>query len=199
MLSTIFQFLTALDGVFWGYIAFALITIFGLYLTFRSRFFQIRCLPRVFKTFFQFLRSDRGKSRGLHPLKAFLTSTGGMIGIGNVVGVVVAIQLGGPGALLWLWVAGMIGAIIKYCEIYLGLKYRVENQEGSYDGGPMYFLKKAFGSSLIPLVVASLFCVYGVDVYQFSIISQTIALNWHLNFFLVIGALLGLVLFAVMG
>lgn len=194
-----FNLLSQLDAIFWGYFAFVLIIVFGLYLTIKSGFFQIRHLPQIFKTFFQCLKRSPDGERGIHPLKAFFASTGGMIGIGNVVGIVTAVQLGGPGALFWVWIAGMIGGIVKYCEIYLGFKYRKPNNEGGYDGGPMYFLKKAFRSRLIPLGVALLLCIYGVEIYQFSVITDSISLNWHINRLIVMAILLGFVLYASVG
>lgn len=199
MLNSVFQFLTQVDEIFWGYFAFVLIIFFGLFLSFRAGFFQIRALPRICKTFFQFLGRNEEGARGVHPLKAFFASTGGMIGIGNVVGIITAVQLGGPGALVWVWIAGIIGAIVKYCEIYLGFKYRVENKEGGYDGGPMYFLRRAFKSRLIPCAVAFLLCIYGVEIYQFSVITESITSNWHFPRLLVIGGLLTLVLYAGIG
>lgn len=199
MLDNFFHFLTVIDEFFWGYIAFFVIFVLGLFLTIKARFFQIRALPNTIKTFIYYLgKAEEGK-RGVHPLKAFFASTGGMIGIGNVVGVVTAVQLGGPGALLWVWIAGMIGAIVKYCEIYLGFKFRVENASGSYDGGPMYFLKKAFKSPFFPIAVAFLLCLYGAEIYQFTVIANSISTNWHLSKLLVIGLLLLAVLYATIG
>lgn len=199
MLDHFFNLLTELDEIFWGYFAFVLIMILGLILTMRARFFQVRALPSIFKTFFHFLgRTPKGE-RGMHPLKAFFASTGGMIGIGNVVGIVTAVQIGGPGALVWIWIAGLIGAIVKYCEIYLGFKYRKPNNEGGYDGGPMYFLQKAFKNRFTPLAIAFLLCIYGVDIYQFSVITDSISTNWHLNHFGVIVILLACVLYAAVG
>ncbi len=199
MIDLFFQFLKACDSLFWGYIGFVLIISLGLYLTIKNRFFQIRQVPLVAKTFFQFLGHSTSDGRGVHPLKAFFASAGGMIGIGNIVGVVTAIQMGGPGALLWLWVAGAIGSIIKYSEIYLGLKYRVENPQGGYDGGPMYFLRKAFKSPLLPTLMAVFLCIYGVEIYQFTVITDSVANNWHLPHVLVSIVLLSLVLYAALG
>lgn len=199
MFSSFFEFLSKVDTFFWGYVAFVLIIIFGLYLSIKTRFFQIRSLPGIFKLFFQFLGGAEEEKRGVHPLKVFFASTGGMIGIGNIVGISTAIQIGGPGALLWVWFAGMIGAIVKYGEIYLGMKFRVVNDEGGYDGGPMYFLKKAFSNRFLPFIVAFLICIYGVEIYQFSVMTESVTTNWHLNRFLVIAVLLGLVLYAALG
>jgi len=199
MIEAFFQFLTRLDSVFWAYIAFVLIMVLGIFLTVKSRFFQIRQIHNIGKTFFHFLFHPHEETRGVHPLRAFFASAGGMIGIGNVVGIVTAVQIGGPGALFWVWMAGMIGAIIKYSEIYLGIKYRIENSRGGYDGGPMYFLKAAFKTGILSLAVAILLCVYGVEIYQFSVITESVSTNWHVNRYLVIGILLTLVLYAGLG
>jgi len=199
MLNIIFHYLVYVDEFFWGYCAFILIMVLGVFLSMKAGFFQIRALPHICKTFFHFLKSSHTAERGVHPLKAFFASTGGMIGIGNVVGIVTAVQVGGPGALFWVWIAGIIGAIVKYCEIYLGFKFRVENHEGGYDGGPMYFLKKAFKTPILPLAVAFLLCIYGVEIYQFSVITESITFNWHLPRMLVISVLLLGVLYAGIG
>lgn len=198
MIHSFFRSLTTLDQFFWSYVAFVLIMILGGFLTFKMRFFQIRALPMIVKTFVQLLKT-RSTGQGVHPLRAFFASVGGMIGIGNVVGIVTAIQIGGPGALFWVWVAALIGAMIKYSEIILGLKYRVANQRGGYDGGPLYFLKAAFNKKWIPIAVAVLLCIYGVEVYQFSVVTDSLASNWNLNRYAVMGGLLGLVLYAGKG
>lgn len=199
MFGHVFNFLMEADAAFWGYIGFSIIMFLGCYLTFTTRFFQVRAFPHVVRTFVQEVFHRPVGARGLHPLKAFFASVGGMLGVGNVVGIVTAIQLGGPGALFWVWVAGFAGTLIKYSEIYLGLKYRVKNDLQSYDGGPMYFLKEAFGVKWLPVVVCILLCIYGAEIYQFNVVVETIAFSWDVNRFLVAFGLLSLVLFAAMG
>lgn len=198
MFNSFFRSLAMLDQFFWSYVAFILIMILGSFLTFKMRFFQIRAFPSILKIFGQFLKT-RSSGQGVHPLRAFFASVGGMIGIGNVVGIVTAVQIGGPGALFWVWVAALIGAMIKYSEIILGLKHRVANQRGGYDGGPIYFLKAAFKNRWIPLAVAFLLCIYGVEVYQFSVVTDSLATNWHLNRYGVMVVMLALVLYAGKG
>ena len=119
-----------------------------------------------------------------------------MIGIGNVVGIVTAIQIGGPGALLWVWMAALIGTIIKYSEIYLGLKFRVQNDRGGYDGGPMYFLGQAFKTRWIPTLIAIFLCIYGVEIYQFTVVTDSLSTNLDFNRYAVMGTLLFLILYA---
>ncbi|MBS0623056.1 MAG: sodium:alanine symporter family protein [Verrucomicrobia bacterium] len=194
-----FEGLSRLDAIFWGYVAFFLILFSGVVLTFQSRFVQFTQIPLIFKTFWACLSHKKEPQKGVHPVKIFFASTGGMIGIGNVVGITTAVQFGGPGALFWIWVAGVIGAILKYSEIYLGLKFRVENAHGGYDGGPMFFLKQAFRSPAIPFVVAILLCLYGVEIYQFTIIADSVSSNWHFNRTFVVLLLLLAILWAALG
>lgn len=199
MFTNLFDFLMGADEVFWGYIGFAIIMFLGCYLTVKTRFFQVRALPHVIRTFAQEIFQKSTNARGLHPLKAFFASVGGMLGVGNVVGIVTAIQLGGPGALLWVWVAGFAGTLIKYSEIYLGLKYRVQNDRQSYDGGPMFFLKKAFGVKWISTVICVLLCIYGAEIYQFNVVVDTLSYSWGINRLAVAFVLLVIVIYAGIG
>lgn len=188
-----------LENVLWTYFGVPIVILLGLYLTIKSNFFQIRHLPYVFKTFFGFMKFNNKGQGGVHPLKAFFAAVGGCVGIGNIVGICTAIQLGGPGALFWIWMTALMGMILKYSEVYLGMRYRVSNGQGGYNGGPMYFLQRVFKKSWIPKLVCVLLCIYGVEVYQFSVVSTSITTNWGVNSYLVIGVLLALVIFAGLG
>lgn len=200
MFAHIYNLLNEADAFFWGYLGFSGIIFLGCYLTWTTRLFQIRAFPWVLGTFFQalFLPSSSG-TRGLHPLKTFFASVGGMLGVGNVVGIVTAIQLGGPGALFWVWIAGFAGTVIKYSETYLGIKYRVKNERQSYDGGPMYFLKEAFRVKWISGAICVLLCIYGAEIYQFNVVVDTLTYGWDLNRFWVAFGLLSIVTYAAIG
>jgi AGCS family alanine or glycine:cation symporter len=192
--------LDVIENILWTYFGVPLVIFLGLYLSIKSNFFQIRQLPTVFKTFLGFLRVRKSEDeRGVHPLKVFFAAVGGCVGIGNIVGICTAVQLGGPGALFWIWVTALAGMILKYSEVYLGLKYREPNGKGGYNGGPMYFLTRVFKRSWVPQLVCLLLCVYGVEVYQFSVISTSITSNLGLNPYFVTATLLLLVIFAGSG
>lgn len=195
------QYLDFFENILWSYFGVPLVIGLGLFLTFKGNFFQIRHLPNVCKTFFgYFLSSDKEHSEnGVHPIKAFFAAVGGCVGIGNIVGICTAVQLGGPGALFWIWMTALAGMIIKYSEVYLGILHRVSNGQGGYRGGPMFFLKRAFGNSWIPSLVCILLCVYGVEVYQFSVVTNSISTNFDVSPYLVIVIFLSLVLFAGSG
>lgn len=199
MLIEVSSHLEAIEHILWTYFGVPIVVLLGLYLTIRSRFFQIRHLPYVFKTFFGFLRYKENCHGAVHPLKAFFAAVGGCVGIGNIVGICTAVQLGGPGALFWIWMTALMGMIIKYSEVFLGIKYRISNGSGGYNGGPMYFLSKVFKQSWVPQLVCILLCIYGVEVYQFSVITTSITTNFGVNSYLVIGTLLALVIFAGSG
>ncbi|MGE4573512.1 MULTISPECIES: amino acid carrier protein [Parachlamydia] len=199
MFSHLFQFFLDVDAFFWGYIGFFIISAFGCYLTIKTGLFQIRAFPLVVQTFAQEILQKNDQDRGLKPIKAFFASIGGMLGVGNIVSIVTAIQLGGPGALFWVWLAGFIGTLIKYAEIYLGLKYRVQNTYGGYDGGPMYFLKKAFAVRWVPMLICVLLCIYGAEIYQFNVVVDTLTYSWGFNRMFIALGLLGLVLYTSIG
>lgn len=195
-----FQRLDLFEHLLWTCLGVPIVIFLGLFLSIKSNFFQIRHLPTVFKTFISFFKvKSSTEDRGVHPLKAFFAAVGGCVGIGNIVGICTAVQWGGPGALFWIWLTAIVGMIIKYSEVFLGLRYRVPNGKGGYNGGPMYFLAAAFKNSWIPQIVCFLLCIYGVEVYQFSVITHSISTNWGLNSYFVIGLLLLLVIFAGSG
>ena len=198
-MDSLFHILTVLDDLYWGYVGFILVLISGLFFTIKSKGYQFSILKRTKSMLRDVHHSSKGQDKGVHPFKLFFASVGGMVGLGNIVAVMTALTIGGPGALVWLWIASFFGMLIKYCEIYLGVKYRVVNNKGGYDGGPMYFLQKAFSSKLIPLIVATLLCIYGVEVLQFTIIKDTLVKGFGWEDHFVIAALLALTMFTAFG
>ncbi|AGT70869.1 AGCS family amino acid carrier protein [Chlamydia trachomatis] len=202
-MSAFLSFLTAFDDFIWSYIAFVLILLLGILFTCKSKFAQFTQLPAFFKLFYHFSKEASSKKenqkKGVHPLKVFFASAGGNIGIGNVVGIVTAASVGGPGALFWVWIAGILGSIVKYSEVYLGIKFRQSDANNVYHGGPMFFLDKAYRTRIVSVIVAVLLCIYGVEIYQFSIIANTLASCWDVPKLMAIASLLFLVMYAVQG
>lgn len=198
-MSSLLYFLEISEDLLWAYLGVPILLIVGLYLTFQSNFFQIRKLPHVIKLFFKLMGRQETNERGIHPLKAFFASVGGCVGVGNIAAICSAIQIGGPGALFWIWITAFLGMLIKYGEVFLGIRYRIPNNKGGYNGGPMYFLQRVFKTPFIPHLICILLCVYGVEVYQFSIVTESIVDNLHINKYIVIGIFLALVIFAGSG
>ncbi|MFK7760868.1 MAG: amino acid carrier protein [Candidatus Midichloriaceae bacterium] len=194
MTGIIFELLTQLDAILWDYIGLIIILLVGLYLTIYSKFFQFRALFRI-RTYVKDLIVCAGKDKqGTNPIKLYFASVGGMVGLGNIVTIVSAVTIGGPGSVVWLWIASFLGMLVKYSEVYLGIKYRIKNNDKGFDGGPMYYLRVAFKNKVLPVMVCILLCIYGAEVSQFLILTDTIVTTFSLNRYLVIGILLFFIL-----
>ncbi len=195
MLEQIFSFIELLDGVFWTYGGVPMLLGLGFYLSCKSKWFQIRQLPAVFSIFKKFaLQKSNDDERGVKPIHAFFASLGGCVGVGNVIGVCTAVQVGGPGAVFWMWVAALMGMLVKYGEIYLGIKFRIKDKDNSYFGGPMIYLRKVPGGSILAPIVSVLLCLYGVEIYMFRVLTDSVSIGWGINPLIVIVLLLFLVL-----
>lgn len=198
VIAAFFDVLQAIDNVFWTYIGFLIVVSAGIYCSIRSRFFQFKVLAQPRQTY-KVLRGGSREGSGTHPWRLFFTSVGGMVGLGNIVGVVTALQLGGPGALFWLWIAALSGTLIKYSEVYLGITYRTPNARGGYDGGPMYYLQKAFGNKVLAKIFCVFLCIYGVEIYQFVVIADSVSQSWAIDRWIVVTFLLACTIYVGFG
>lgn len=198
-MGELIYYLDLFENLLWGYLGAPFVLLLGIYLCLTTRFVQIRKFPVVIKNFFK-LFTEQNVGEGLHPLKAFFTSMGGCIGVGNIVATCTAVQLGGPGALFWIWVTAIVGMIVKYGEVFLGLRFRQPDLKGGFTGGPMYFLQRVFTGRTAPVAAGVLLCIYGIDVYQFRVVTASIAANVPMINEQLFGLVfLILVLFAVSG
>ncbi|MBI2602805.1 MAG: sodium:alanine symporter family protein [Deltaproteobacteria bacterium] len=201
MLDTFFAYLALLDNFLWSYLGFTLIALLGTYLTLRFRFAQLLKFHKVTELFFSMLgsKASHPEERGVHPLSAFFASIGGCIGVGNIVAVCTAVQIGGPGAIFWIWVAAFLGMLIKYSEVYLGVKFRIPDAVGGYNGGPMFYLQRVFRTRLVPVLVAVFLAIYGTEIYMFNVVTDSIVTNFEVPHGLVVAGLLFLVFYAAAG
>ena len=133
----------------WGLPRVVLILGTGVYITVRTGFFQFRCfgmsMKHAFNSIFHREKKDENDTGVLSPLEAMSTALGTTIGVGNIGGVASAIAVGGPGAVFWMWVAGLFGMIIKMAEITLAVHYRSKDANNEAYGGPNYYMKKGLG------------------------------------------------------
>ncbi len=195
MIINFFSYLDAIDSLFWIYGGVPALMLVGIYFTIQSKGFQLFALPAILKNFCMTMFRPSDDKRGVRPLYVFFASIGGCIGIGNVVGVCTAVQVGGPGAVFWMWVAGFFGMLVKYAEIYLGMIYRIQDKNNSYVGGPVVYLQQVPGGSILSNVVAFLLCMYGLEVYIFGVIRDSIITGWDVYPPIVVIGLIALVVF----
>jgi AGCS family alanine or glycine:cation symporter len=189
------------NNTLWEYVDFYIILAIGLYLTLKSNFFQVRTIIRPMETFrhLRKITEEDRKNGGVLPLRLYFSSMGGSIGIGNIGGIVSAVSVGGPGGLFWMWVAVFVGMLVKYAEIFLGIKYRVKNKSGGYDGGAMYYLSNAFNCKAIPALFCVLMCIYGTEIYQFKVVEDAFVETFGLNRVAVVVCLLALTTYVTVG
>ena len=142
--KTIEQLLNGINGIVWGPPLLILLVGTGIYFTFKLKLLQIFKLPLAMK--YLFSKDDEeydDDAKGdVSSFAALCTALSATIGTGNIVGVATAIATGGPGALLWMWVAAFFGMATKYAEGVLAIKYREVDENGQMSGGPMYYIEK---------------------------------------------------------
>jgi AGCS family alanine or glycine:cation symporter len=126
---------------------------FGLYITVRMNFIQIRKFGHGLKVVTGFY-DDPEDEGDINHFQALTTALSATVGTGNIVGVALAIHYGGPGALFWMWVTAVFGMAIKFTEVTLAQEFRGTNPDGTVSGGPMYYIERGLGSNWKWLAVA---------------------------------------------
>lgn len=124
------------------FLVFPAIVLLGMYLTAKLRFVQISKLRMSFSCL---LKKESGCQGNISHYQAIASVLAGNFGTGNISGMAIAITTGGPGALVWMWLMAFLGASIQYASCILGVKYRQQNANGEYVGGPMYYLRDGLG------------------------------------------------------
>lgn len=152
--------LQKLYEIVWGVPALVLILTVGLYFTLRSGFAQLRLLPKALRDFFSRMFGKGERNEGVSPFQALCTALAATVGTGNLAGVAGAIAIGGPGAIFWMWICGILGMMIKFAEATLAVRYRRINADGEAVGGPMYVIEQGLGEKW--KFLASLYCFFGV-------------------------------------
>lgn len=181
-MNNISSTLTNWTEIFSGWIAMPLTIILigtGIFVTISLGFIQIKRLRHSFEVVLGKYDDpdDEGDVTHFQALSAALSAT---IGIGNIAGVAIAIRLGGPGALFWMWVTALLGMALKYAECTLSHRYRVINEDGSASGGPMYYIEKGLGPKWKSLAVffasCAVICSFCTgNMNQANTIAQTFA------------------------
>lgn len=145
-MEQVVKFTNLLNAYLWGAPMILAIIGVGVFLTVMSRFIQMRRFLRMWRE--TFVRTFRGESAGegdISPFQAVNVALGGTVGVGNIAGVATAIAAGGPGAIFWMWVSGVLGMGTKFFEVALGIHYRRREPGGPMVGGPMMYISRGMG------------------------------------------------------
>lgn len=165
--SAIQNIFEKIDSIIWGPPLLILLVGTGIYLTIRLKLLQVLRLPLALKYVFgkDEEKTNNSAEGDVSSFAALCTALSATIGTGNIVGVATAIKAGGPGALLWMWLAAFFGMATKYAEGVLAIKYREVDENGQMCGGPMYYIQNGLGIKWL----AKLFAFFGVGVAFFGI------------------------------
>jgi len=145
MIDTLQRLNSTVNGLVWGWPMIVLLMGTGLLLTVLTGGVQFRRLGFALREVLGKVTRRGGGEGDVRPFQAVATALASTVGVGNIAGVATAICLGGPGAVFWLWVSGILGMATKYAEIVVALHYREPDSSGAFRGGAMYVLKKGLG------------------------------------------------------
>lgn len=141
----------SVNNVLWSNILIALLIIAGLYFTIGTKFVQFR----MFGEMFRLIVEKKEEKGGVSPFQAFTISTASRVGTGNITGVALAIGVGGPGAVFWMWVIAVIGMATAFIESTLAQVYKVKDGD-TFRGGPAYYMEKALGTRKLAIIFSIL-------------------------------------------
>ena len=178
----------------WGKVLIVLLVGIGLYFTVASRFVQFRYFGRMFRVLGGALHREAGH---VSSFQALVVSVAGRVGGGNIAGVAVAITLGGPGAVFWMWVIGLMGMATSFFECSLAQLYKRYEPDGTYRGGPAYYLSRGIGQRGLAAVYSVLLLVtfgFGFNAVQSYVVATSLE-----DSFGVPTAVSGIVLVAFLG
>jgi AGCS family alanine or glycine:cation symporter len=153
------QLLADVAGFLWGLPLIVLLLSVGLYLTVLLRGLQFR---KLFHSLWLALvkRKEEGADGDISHFQALMTALAGTVGTGNIVGVATAISAGGPGALFWMWMTGLVGMATKYSEAVLGVRYRETDARGEKAGGPAFYLSEGIKWGRLGKILGGAFALF---------------------------------------
>lgn len=150
--------LNAIGGFIWGIPLLVLLVGTGIWLTVNLRFLQFTKLPYALWLALVKRKEDTDEPGDITHFQALMTAMSATVGTGNIAGVATAIAIGGPGAMFWMWITGLVGMATKYAEAVLAVKYRVKDETGAMNGGPMYYISIGLGWKKL----GTLFAIFAV-------------------------------------
>lgn len=175
------------NDILWTYILIILLLVAGLYFSFGTKFVQIR----LFTEMFRLIAEKREGESGVSPFQAFTISAASRVGTGNITGVALAIGVGGPGAVFWMWVIAIVGMATAFIESTLAQVYKVKDGN-TYRGGPAYYMEKALGQRKLGIIFSILLTLsfgFIFNAVQSNTIATSVGEAFHIKPY-IIGLLL---------
>ena len=204
-LSNLMEFLnssiTKFNDFLWTYVLIAPLIILGIYFSYKTGFVQFRFIKEMFRLLGDGATGKKEKG-SVSSFQAFCISTASRVGTGNLAGIAIAISIGGPGAIFWMWLMALIGAASSFVESTLAQIYKQSDGNGAYVGGPAYYMDKALNMKWMGVIFSILITICFGLVFN-SVQSNTISLALNeafgINQFLVGAVLTIITIFIIFG
>ncbi len=171
----------AVTDFLWSYVLIILLVGLGLWFTVASRFVQFRFFGQMFGSLRRGLHQQEGH---LSSFQALVVSVAGRVGGGNIAGVAVAITLGGPGAVFWMWLIGLMGMATSFFECSLAQLYKRSEPDGTYRGGPAYYMKFGLKKPWMAAVYSVLLLItfgFGFNAVQSYIVATSMKASFGVD------------------
>jgi AGCS family alanine or glycine:cation symporter len=182
--QTIISFFQRASEYVWGAPMLILLVGTGIYLTVLLRGLQFRALLYSLHLALIKRKEDDASEGDITHFQALMTALSATVGTGNIAGVAIAIAVGGPGSLFWMWITGLFGMATKYAEAVLAVKYREQDEFGAMIGGPMYYISKGLGSRWLAVFFAIFASVaaFGIgNMVQSNSVADAVLATFHIE------------------
>lgn len=174
------NWLSVVNDFMWTYFLIALIIVTGIYFTFSTKFVQFTYIKEMFRLIKEKpIKDSDGEQKGVSAFQAFTISAASRVGTGTIAGVAIAIALGGPGSVFWMWVMAFFGGASSFAESTLAQVYKIKDRKGLFRGGPAYYMEKGLGQKWMGVLFAFVISItYGFAFN--SVQANTIAQSLHI-------------------
>ncbi|SHE48039.1 alanine or glycine:cation symporter, AGCS family [Tissierella praeacuta DSM 18095] len=174
-----------INGFVWGPPMLILLVGTGIYLSLRTNFFSLRKLGYILRnTLMKMFSKDHEGEGEVTAFQAVATALAATVGTGNIAGVATAIAIGGPGAILWMWVAAIFGMTTKFAEVVLSVQFREKTSDGRFVGGPMYYITNGLNMKWLANIFAffGALAAFGIgNMVQSNSIAQSLEVTFGIN------------------
>lgn len=174
------QLINAVNGIVWSLPLVVLCLALGIYFSIRTRFMQVRGIPEMIRL----MLNNKASDSGVSSFQALAMSLSGRVGTGNIAGVAIALTVGGPGAIFWMWVIALIGMATALIESTLGQIFKVRAGDGTFRGGPAYYIQRGLGSRAGGIVFACLLIFafgFAFNMVQANAISDVLNASYEVE------------------
>ena len=174
------EFVIVINNYLWGFILIALLIVLGLYFSIKTNFVQFRYFKEMFRLLCDVGDKESKKEGKVSSFQAFCISTASKVGTGNIAGVAIAVSIGGPGAVFWMWLIAIIGAASGFVESTLAQIYKVKDGS-AFRGGPAYYMEQGLNKRWLGVIFSILITISFGLVFN-AVQSNTVTLAFDTAF-----------------